>query len=652
MNSPRSPFLAFISCALLTALLFSGCTTTQPWKPSKKEISPETVQAESFLEQGNYNAAAQEFLKLAEKSSSPLREHYLTRAAEAFIHSGDIISAINTADGIDTSSLSAHSQYQLILLYSQIDISMGKPEQALERLDKISISELDPGFQINYHTLRASSYSVMGNLIESARERILLASLLYDRDATEQNNAAIFEGLSLLSNTALEALQPPAPDTLGGWMALARILKPATNDQAQTDREIDDWHQQFPNHPADVETLRYKKTVQIATSEMPKSIALFLPQSGGFSKAALAIQKGIISAYYLNKESAAPTIQLYDTEKANIKELYKSAIENGAQLVIGPLKKKRVLELSQSELLPIPVLALNQHKQDAAAQANFYQFSLSPEDEVEQSAASAWLKGHRTALVLTPASNFGHRLASHFADYWQALGGEVLEAQNYPPKQSDFSAPIQQLLNLDASQLRYKRIRRLLNRDIKFEPRRRQDADFLFLAATIRNARLIRPQLKFFRASRLPVYATSHLYNGQDNPSQNIDLNGITFTDIPWGKPVPGGKEQTKTDTLHTVSQAWNNIPAQEQRLFALGFDAYNVIPQLARLKQTSTSQFSGLSGKLYLDEQNRLHRQLELFYFRKGIAKPLGIAPHLKPTAITPPEVLSETGITLNAIE
>lgn len=649
MNSPRRAFLPFISCALLIAILFSGCSTTEQWRPPAKEISPETVQAESYLEQRNYDAAAQEFLELAAKSSPPLSEHYLIRAAEAFIHSGDIISALNTADSVDTSALSAHSQYQLALLYSEIDISMGKPEQALERLDKIPVSELDPGFQISYHTLRSNSYSVMGNLIESAHERVLLAPLLYNQEAIEKNDSAIFEGLSLLTINALEALQPPPPDRLGGWMALTRILKSETGDRTETDLAIDEWHQQFPNHPADVEALRHKKANQITASELPKSIALFLPQSGAFAKAAKAIHKGIISAYYLNKTGTLPTIQLYDTEEADIETLYTTAVADGAQLVIGPLNKKRVLALSQSKSLPIPVLALNQHKQDTTAHANFYQFSLSPEDEVEQSAASAWLEGHRTALVLTPASNFGHRLASHFANYWQALGGDVLEAQSYPPKQSDFSSPIQQLLNLDSSELRYKRIRRLLSRDIKFEARRRQDADFLFLASTIRNARLIRPQLKFFRASRLPVYATSHLYNGQDNPSQNIDLNGITFTDIPWSRPAQEGKEQA--DNLRTVSKVWNNIPAQEQRLLALGFDAYSVVPQLARLQQSPTSRFNGLSGKLYLDEQNRLHRQLELFYFRKGIAKSIGIAPHLVPTA-TPPEELVETGITLNGIE
>ena len=647
MKSLSRSFLPFIALTLLLAFFFSGCSTTSKWQPPTTSELPEAIPAETFLEHGNYNAAAQEFLRLAEQTPPPLREHYLIRAAEAFIQGGNIISAITIADKVDVSSLSSQSRYQLTLLYSRIDISMGKSEQALERLDTIPAAELDPGFQITYHTLRANAFSIMGNLLESARERVFIAPLLYENDDIEKNNAAIFEGLSLLSIRTLEMLQPPAPDRLGGWMAITRILKTPFENQEQLENAIDEWHQQFPNHPADVDVFRYKKTAQLTASEMPRSIALFLPQSGSFSKAALAIQKGIISAYYLNKENSPPSIHLYDTEKADITTLYQTAITDGAQLVIGPLNKKRVLALSQSDSLPIPVLALNQPKSAENSPASFYQFSLSPEDEVEQSAAAAWLKGHRTALILTPVSGFGHRLASHFANYWQALGGDVLEAQSYPPKQTDFSASIQQLLNLDSSKLRYKRVRRLLNRDIKFEPRRRQDADFLFLAATARNARLIRPQLQFFRASRLPVYATSHLYNGRDNPSQNIDLDGITFTDIPWDEI----QQEGEATSLLAISQSWKNLPAHEQRLLALGVDAYNVIPQLVRLQQSSTSRYSGLTGKLYLDKKNRLHRQLNLFYFKKGTARPIGIAPHLQPSII-PPEELVENEAILDAIE
>ena len=73
----------------------------------------------------------------------------------------------------------------------------------------------------------------------------------------------------------------------------------------------------------------------------------------------------------------------------------------------------------------------------------------------------------------------------------------MLEAQRYDGRETDFKAPIQQLLNLDQSRQRHQGLVRTLGRQLEFEPRRRQDAQFIFLAASSRKAREIRPQIQF-----------------------------------------------------------------------------------------------------------------------------------------------------------
>lgn len=57
-------------------------------------------------------------------------------------------------------------------------------------------------------------------------------------------------------------------------------------------------------------------------------------------------------------------------------------------------------------------------------------------------------------------------------------------------------------------------------------------------------------------------------------------------------------------------------------RLFALGVDAYNVIPFLGRLQAKSYDRFSGQTGNLYLDPLNRVHRELLWAQFHRGIPK------------------------------
>jgi hypothetical protein len=125
-------------------------------------------------------------------------------------------------------------------------------------------------------------------------------------------------------------------------------------------------------------------------------------------------------------------------------------------------------------------------------------------------------------------------MAQHFTEFWEAKGGTILETQVYNPKANDFSQPIKDLLNLEESKYRYRQLQQLLGSPLQFTERRRHDADALFLSTNPHTARSIYPQLRFYRATRLPVYAPPQIYSGQANPSQDLDLNSITFCDIPW----------------------------------------------------------------------------------------------------------------------
>src|SRR5690606_40405590 len=61
----------------------------------------------------------------------------------------------------------------------------------------------------------------------------------------------------------------------------------------------------------------------------------------------------------------------------------------------------------------------------------------------------------------------------------------------------DFSRPIRALLNLDRSEQRRARLAANLGIELGFEPRRRQDADMIFLYAPNRGvARLLAPALR------------------------------------------------------------------------------------------------------------------------------------------------------------
>jgi hypothetical protein len=142
-------------------------------------------------------------------------------------------------------------------------------------------------------------------------------------------------------------------------------------------------------------------------------------------------------------------------------------------------------------------------------------------------------------------------------------------------------------------------------------PYRRQDIDMIFLGGTHRAARGIIPALKFHHAGDLPVYATSHVYSGTVDKNADRDLNGVTFCDLPWTLTT----DNVLKKNFHTTWQDQRPYT----RLFALGVDAYNIVQNLKYLQSHDYARYSGETGSISMDENQRLHRELLWARFKNG---------------------------------
>jgi outer membrane PBP1 activator LpoA protein len=262
----------------------------------------------------------------------------------------------------------------------------------------------------------------------------------------------------------------------------------------------------------------------------------------------------------------------------------------------------------------VPVLALNRVSSQAQLPPQLYQFGLSPENEAQQVAERIMLDGLQQGVALVPEGPWGERIMQSFNERLVQLGGELVDIAFYKANDKVFSEPTQHLLKIDESAARYKRLKWLLKDDIKFEQRRRQDIDFVFIAAFPRQARQIRPELKFFSAGNLPVYATSHVYSGKLDPARDNDMDGIIFGDIPWLL------QSTASAIKAGVEQAWPQLAGSEGRLYAMGADAYNVLPYLKRLGTHPLERYFGETGVLQLDADRQLNRQLLWAHFVNGV--------------------------------
>jgi len=454
-----------------------------------------------------------------------------------------------------------------------------------------------------------------GNRLETAHELVKREAFLRDPELVRTNQQDIWQALSMLSERALQQLRTaPPPDVLSGWMELVQLTKAYQLHPASLREAVKRWQRRYPGHPVQAALLTDLLTRRVEDILVPKQIALLLPLSGKYARAGEAVRDGIIAAYYTREARAAQTLRVYDSASTDVAVLYKQAINDGAELVIGPLDKNRIEHLVTTDDLPVPTLALN-YVENEDIPARLFQFGLSPEEEARQVAERTWLDGHVNAAALIPAGPWGERVFGAFAGRWQEIGGKVVERQNYNASRNDYSTPIRMLLNLDESRRRYRSLVRLLNQTIKYTPRRRQDIDFIFLAAYPRQARQIRPQLKFYHAADLPVYATSHVFTGNLNPERDRDMDGLIFGDMPWVLVGSSTHRGLRAEVEPYISRAGNRL----QRLYALGIDSYNIIAALSPLKKYPYQRYDGETGSLGLDAKQRIHRQLTWVRFRSG---------------------------------
>ncbi|MGI9249245.1 MAG: penicillin-binding protein activator, partial [Woeseiaceae bacterium] len=268
--------------------------------------------------------------------------------------------------------------------------------------------------------------------------------------------------------------------------------------------------------------------------------------------------------------------------------------------------------LANDILVPVPVLTLNYLPEDTLAPPGLYQFALAPEDEAASAAVRAVGDGHTRAVALVPNNNWGRRVLTSFSTEFEGLGGTLLDYRSYTPGNQDFSNEIENLMGLTGSVSRYQRMRANIGGGLQFDPRRRQDSEFIFLATDAPAGRLLKAQLKFHYSGDLPVYSTSSV-NSMDGRS-NSDLNGIMFADTPWViDPQPWIAELPEK-----FAEYWPD-ERRLARLHAMGYDAYNLIASLFASRGGEMTEIDGATGRLFLDTSGRVHRRLAWAQFQSG---------------------------------
>lgn len=568
--------LGTIATAITTVLLIVSCSSTDHGTAAPA-LSPISAPVSVALQQQNAKLLA---------------------SAAAALAAGDAAGALQLYSQIDPAALTDAGRLGYFL--DRADAALQEGDLLLAR-DLLSNPELlarhpqlSPEAHRRWLGLRGELFGLLGDTGSSVAAYTELTGALTDPEERREIERAIWQVLERTPTSTLNTLAAePANARLHGWYQLALASREQT-DGGAANRPAPAWGNAVDAISASV------------AAPALKQVALLLPRSGDYSAAANAIRDGFMATVFAAQAAGAstPDVRLYDAASGDVLDLYRRAVADGAQLVIGPLDQTALTRLATEPSLPVPVLGLNElNGAPASTTAVFRTLSLSAAEEAAAVAHRAWQEGRRSALALVPDAPWGRRALDTFRDTFTQLGGEVRASAVYDRALKDFVPVLRPLLAVASPAATQ-------GTDAE-PPRRRTDIDMVFLIAYPAQGRQIKPTLDFLYADDLPVYATSAIYAGIVDATRDADLDDIRFTTMTWAL----------ADAATPAPET--SLPATYRRFFALGADAYLIHPLLAAAQPNADIRIAGHTGTLVLDGGQQIRRIQPWARFRNGRAYP-----------------------------
>lgn len=339
------------------------------------------------------------------------------------------------------------------------------------------------------------------------------------------------------------------------------------------------------------------------------------PAATTTSKAPATLNDTVSSLSYVSSAE----IKFYDTNTQSVTSLVQQAQQDGAQLIIGPLLKSDVEQVTKINL-PVNILALNQIENPSAV-AHVCYFSLSPEDEAKNAAEHIWAQNKRVPLLLIPNSELGKRIVSAFSHAWYQLGGEQIYQQNF----GDLPNLKGNIGSRDGMALKGQLVARELPMQPSDQPMPVIEAnasaasspDAVYIVANQSELGLIKPMITMNIGAKndLAFYASSLSSQGGAGPDFRFEMEGLEFSDIPLlsGEITEDGKR-----IIHQFNDDYNQV-----RLYALGADAWQLAQHYNELRQPAFSLI-GQTGKLQADSHCVLNRTLTWSRYSQGKIVPV----------------------------
>tara|TARA_R110002126_G_scaffold98045_14_gene228121 strand:- start:12435 stop:14288 length:1854 start_codon:yes stop_codon:yes gene_type:complete len=542
------------------------------------------------------------------------RQIHLLRAAKAALEQQQYPLALAITHTLANSEYAVVRQRNSLLLL-QAYLTNNETDRANALLESTNLDSL-PQADVSEFLWQAGQFY-------ASQQRSLAASRwLLQLDQQQQTNSnypqmwdLLWQQLSALSQSNLASLRTNATNRQLAWLNLTQLSRENIGQQQALQQALTDWHQRYPFMPGPDALPTALQQLTALAPYQPARIGVLLPLSGNFREHAKALQYGLLTA--ASQQQSAVQLIFIDSQQSP-QQLTAALQQQMVDFVVGPLLRDQVDMISQQADWPWPTLFLNSRAAAQPVKPEHFFFALSMEDEASQMAALFQQKGYQHPVVISATNNISQRMQQHFASQWQQLGHPAPEHYQFSAK-AELEAIVSALLETDASQDRISSISNLLARNVKLEAEghSRLDIDAIYLIADPVQTRLFKPYVDVSvnqNAPKLPVYASSRSFSASLDRNEQRDLNGLTFTEMPW---MLG--EQSSVQLREQYQQLFSEQDEILQRLFAMGHDAYQLIARLKQQQHLPALGFSGLTGQLSLAADGSIVRRLSWASYRNN---------------------------------
>ncbi|MFT2092047.1 penicillin-binding protein activator [Paraglaciecola sp. 2405UD69-4] len=623
-------FRSFRVISVAVLILFS-CSSTVEKKPQVVEKVPSKKETETIKDSAYYLQKAK--TSFANNANIYQRNSFLLSAAEAFQTEEKCDKSIKMLQVLQTELQDEKMIRHANLVVAECLVMLLKNNsQGADTF--LADLPTDTIYKDRVNALKAELFTRKQDWLSAAN--FYLKSSDFD---IEKSNKV----WSLLKNLNLDELEQASlrHTDLHPWLQLAIINKRFALDPAEYKQQIVNWQSRNLNEI--IATNLPEEVVQMMQLEpiSPSRIAVLVPLSGRLASQGLAIKKGILASYFsdlpnnvtkgynadlLPSENGSPfkELRFFDSSLKTPEEL--NALVADFDVVIGPLIKDKLAGLKA--ILPEDKILLGLNRLDNIEaeqvssisnlsseaedkrQAERYYFALAPEDEAQQLARHIYKKQLIHPVIFASESSATQRMAQAFIDEWQRHSNYTSPELITFKSNKDMREKITKALDVSQSKARIRQIEYLSNQEVFGVERNRRDIDAIILFANPNQTELLNPiieaSLSPFARQSLSVFASSRSYSIDVNQNSLRDLRNLTFTDMPWMLP-----DHQWDDLSAQVNELWPQEKDSLLRLFAMGVDAYNLVPHLRTLKLLSEVERHSLTGDITIDIDGVIHRRL-----------------------------------------